>query len=92
MPSFIVSIAFEKGSNIFMDPPSGCNVHRLVCFWWDPTQTWTFAVFQFIDGSIDFVEGDGGVDFVKDWTWGDFIKNGRVNRALVVENSLEVRT
>ena len=75
-----------------MDSPSGRNIHRFVRFWWDPIQTWTFAVFQFIDGSINFGEGDGGVNFVKDWTLGNFIKNGRVNRAMVVENSLEVRT
>ena len=60
--------------------------------WWDPIKTWTFAVFQFIDGSIDFIKCDGGVNFVKDWTLGDFIKNGRINRSMVVEDLLEVRT
>ena len=92
MPSFIVSITFEKGSNIFVNPLSDCNVHRLVCLWWDPIQAWTFAILQFVDGSIDFVKGDGGVDFVKNWTLGDFIKNGRINRTVVVENSLKVGT
>ena len=71
---------------------SGRNVHRLVCLWWDPIQTWAFAVLQFIDGSVDFLKGNGGVDVVEDWSLEDFVKNARVDGAVIVEYSLKVRS
>jgi hypothetical protein len=58
----------------------------------DDIQAWAFSVLQFVDGSLNFVEGDGGVDVMKGWSLGDFSKNDRVNWAVVVENALKVRT
>jgi len=60
-------------------------------FWWYSIQAWTFTILQFIDGIIDFIKCDGGVEFVKDWTLRYFIENGKINRSVVVEDSLKVR-
>ena len=62
MPSFIVGIAVKKGSNMCVDESSSLSVHCFVCFGGDAIQAWAFSVLQFVDGSINFVEGDGGFD------------------------------
>jgi len=92
MPSVVVGVAFEEGRNIFMDTSSGLHIHRLVCFGGDAIQTRAFSIFQFVDGSVNFFKGDRGVNLVKSWALGDVIKDGRVNWAVVVENSFKVRS
>ena len=92
MPSFIVGIAFKKGSNVFMNSLSGRSVLCFVRFGGNTIQAWALSILQLVDGSINFVEGDGGVDVMKSWALGDVSKDGWVDWAVVVENSLEMRT
>ncbi len=65
MSSFVVSVAFKKGSNVFMDTLSVRGIHCFVCLGGDAIQAWALSILQFVDGSINFVEGDGGVNVVK---------------------------
>ncbi len=74
-----------------MDMPLGRGIHRFVCLRGNAIQAWALSILQFVDGSINFVEGDGGVNVVKGRALGGVSKNDGVHWAVVVENSLEMR-
>jgi hypothetical protein len=74
-----------------MDTLLGRSIHRFVCLGGNAIQAWALSILQFVDGSINFVEGDGGVNVVKGRVLGDVSKNGGVHWAVVVENSLKMR-
>ncbi len=64
----------------------------LVGFRGNAIQARTFSVLQLVDGSINFGKGDGGVNVVKDGALRDIVEDGRVNRVVVVEDAVKVRS
>ena len=44
MPSFVVGVAFKKGSNMFMETWPGHSLHCFVCFGGTTIQAWALSI------------------------------------------------
>jgi hypothetical protein len=44
MPSFVVGVAFKKGSNMFMETWPGHSLHCFVCFGGNTIQAWALSI------------------------------------------------
>ncbi len=56
----------------------------------DTIEAQAVAILQLVDSSINFFKGDGQVKLREHGTLGNFIKDGEVNRTVIVEHALKV--
>ncbi len=91
VPSLIVSFAFKKGINKFVDFASCLCIHSFVGFWWDAVETRTFSILEFVNHRIDFFVRDRQIKVMEGWTLRDISEDREINRAVVVEYSFKMR-
>ena len=91
VPSLIVSFAFKKGINKFVDFASWFCIHSFVGFWWDAVETRTFSVLEFVNRRINFFVRDKQIEVVEGWTLRDISEDREIDRAVVVEYSFKMR-
>jgi hypothetical protein len=73
-----------------VDPASGSVVHCLVHFCLNAIEAGGFAIFQFVNSSIDLCKCDGGVKFRENGTLVVIGKDCGINRAMIVEHPIKI--
>jgi hypothetical protein len=82
----IVSFAHEKLVDIFIDMSAVCRSHCLERFWWDTRESCCLCIFKLTNSAAEFLPGDGVIELPQGVALWDMLKDGGINRAVVVED------
>jgi hypothetical protein len=86
----VIGFSFEEVRDVFVYCSFGHVVHCFEGFWGDAIEARCFPLFEFVDGTFDFAEGDGSVDGSEAWFLVNEVKDGVVDWSVVVEDFAEV--
>ncbi len=90
MPLLVVSIAKEEVIDLVVDMLQICRRHSFEGFRQYPGEPWRFCIFQFCNSFAEFVPADGIIKLPQDAALRDFVQEGRIGCAVVIEHLIEV--